>query len=337
MKYNHTLTVNSIGNICKEYHYSFGKTKNITIKVCESGFEICADLSKRIDIDSVLKENAYLFPDGIRKGLLVYILTFSKCLMIDSICLNVDGKEYMELFTEASRPFVFSMIEGDLIRTIPSSFTSEPAINTVLHTTKTQYNQLTAALFAYLYSQSKNLETERFIYLWTAFNGIYGWLSNYIARANGVNLEKYEYKQIIGIQKYLSIGAQTINRNEQTRVACIVKDIISKHDIHKRSDIEQNELANRISQVLTNNDGTKYNLTPYGYMLTQFSYYYRCKLVHGNRPILLFSYSDDKDLHSLCVINSLLIEFIEEYLPLFLDKAYVEKTVIPKTEAIELS
>ena len=57
------------------------------------------------------------------------------------------------------------------------------------------------------------------------------------------------------------------------------------------------------------------HLSAYGYLLTQLSYYFRCKIVHGSKPMLLFAYADDSELHCLQILNELLEKFIDEYLP----------------------
>ena len=98
-----------------------------------------------------------------------------------------------------------------------------------------------------------------------------------------------------------------------------------------------NELSQQISAALINASREKYNLTAYGYLLTQLSYYFRCKIVHGSRPVLLFSHADNKELHALRVINDLLEEFIDDNLYAWFDGEYIKKIVIPKTHKIKLT
>lgn len=64
--------------------------------------------------------------------------------------------------------------------------------------------------------------------------------------------------------------------------------------------------------------------------------YFRCKIVHGSKPVYLFSYADDKELHSLKIINALLEEFIDNNLPLWFDENYIKNIIIPKTNKIKL-
>ena len=46
-------------------------------------------------------------------------------------------------------------------------------------------------------------------------------------------------------------------------------------------------------------------------LLTDFSYYLRCKLFHANRPVELFSFSDDLEIKVLRIVNGLLEEFLD--------------------------
>ena len=58
--------------------------------------------------------------------------------------------------------------------------------------------------------------------------------------------------------------------------------------------------------------------------------------MHGDKPIFLFAYSDDRELHALQIINALLKEVIENNLPQWFDDDYVQNVIIPKTKNIEI-
>jgi hypothetical protein len=230
------------------------------------------------------------------------------------------------------------MVNGALKRNIPASFASEHVSDYLLKTPKSKYGKKISALFAYLGSKSKSYETERFIYLWASFNGMYSWLSDCaVVYSNYVGKNPLpEFKQILIIQDYLGVGHCTKNEKDQTPFAREIVSMLKAVDSDiSKADIEESDLSRRIESVLTQGE-TKYNLTAYGYLLTQLSYYFRCKIIHGSKPIFLFSYDDDGELHALKIINALLEEFIEETLPFWFDDDYIEKNIILKAQTIEI-
>ena len=57
-----------------------------------------------------------------------------------------------------------------------------------------------------------------------------------------------------------------------------------------------------------------FDVTPYGFLLTDYPYYLRCTLFHAERPIELFSFESDWELKSLRIVNFLLEEFLDQNL-----------------------
>lgn len=338
MKHKHILVFNSINKSNIKYTYSFGNTDGVELRICKNGFQITAELTKIYDKEEMLSGNTYMFPDAIRKALLIYLLTYSKGLIIKSITFKIDDEEDTIVFDNEPVPPIYSMIKGDLVRELPEVFINESVIEYLLNTPKSKYDRRIASLFAFLTSKSKIYETERFIYLWTSFNGIYSWLSTYIAEANGVGRYRKEYKQILGIQNFLSIGSDTIVEGDKTRIANSVISILKNYSVSEanRSFFLQEDIAKSIEDKLQKEDGNIYNLSAYGYLITQLSYYFRCKIVHGSKPMLLFAYADDSELHCLQILNELLEEFIDGFLPKCFDNEYIHNTLIPIVQTITL-
>ena len=84
------------------------------------------------------------------------------------------------------------------------------------------------------------------------------------------------------------------------------------------------ELAAKIEETLKKPDSNaKFDITAYGYLLMQFSYYIRCNVIHADKPLALFSYKNDEEMIYLQVVNSLLDEFIGENLHRWFDKKYI--------------
>lgn len=318
-----------------EYVYKFGHTENIKLALSKNGCSISADLNRIYDEEEMLSSGTHLFPDAFKKILLLYLIRYSKALEIKSITFKIDDEEETQTFNSPAHPPIYSMINGNLRRNIPTAFTANTVSNHLLNTPKTKYDSRIASLFAFLCSKSKSYETERFIYLWTSFNAIYGFLSDIVAKAHNVDKYRREHRQIIIMQELLDVGSATINDADKTPIAnqviAILKDV-NPNTVCK-NDFENTEISEKITTVLSQDD-RNYNLSPYGYLLTQFSYYFRCKIIHGSKPIFLFSYDNDREVHSLKIINALLEEFINAFLPSLFDENYINETIRIKAQTI---
>ena len=335
LRHEYVLILNHIGKRPVEYIYNFGSTKGVELLLSKSGVSISVNSEKIYDKTELLSGDTYLFPDAIKKALLIYLIKYNKALKITSITVKIDDDEETLLFDKKVCPPVYSMINGDLYRKIPNKFSDKIVSDHLLKTTKSKYDKRIASLFAFLFSKSKEYETERFIYLWTSFNGMYSWISEFVAKANGVDKYRKEYKQIENFQNFLEVGSGTIKDEDKTKIASIVISVLKNIDAYlvNKNYIESGNLKTGIEKVLKSAGYT--NLTAYGYLLTQLSYYFRCKIVHGSKPLLLFSYIDDRELHSLEIVNNLLEEFIDNNLYLYFDEKYIEEIIKPKAQTIK--
>lgn len=338
-KHLHILTVNNLSKNMTEYTYKFGHTKNIKLLLSKTGFSVSVELNEIYNTEDMLSGDGYLFPDSIRKGLLLYLIEYNKSLNIDSITVKIDDEEEKVTFNKKVKPPIYSMVNGNLQRKIPKLFSNNIVFNYLLNTTKSNYGKRISSLFALLCSKSKEYETERFIYLWTSFNGMYSWLSEFIAQANNTDKYRKECKKIVGLQQFIGVGNETIAEEDISHIADSVISILKEVSAEcvSRSDIEMEKIGEKIKEILNEDSlSKKYNLTAYGYVLTQLAYYFRCKIIHGSKPVYLFSYTTDKELHSLKIINSLLEEFIDDNLPLWFDEKYINDSIIPKVKIIKI-
>lgn len=337
-KHIYKLTINNVGEKSTKYIYDFGSTKNVELILSITGLSITVSLLKEFNKEKILSSDCYLFPDAIKKALLLYLIKYNKALNISLITINIDGHQEELSFSKGDKLPVYSMINGNLQREIPKEFTSDVVFQHLLKTPKSKYDKRIASLFALTCSKSKEYETERFIYLWTSFNGMYSWISEFIAEAKGVDKYRKENKQILGFQQFIGVGKETIVEKDKTRIANTVITILKDIDCEKisKSVIEDKSISKRIEGALCKDTNERYILSAYGYLLTQFAYYFRCKIVHGTKPVYLFSYEDDKELHSLKIINALLEEYIDNNLPLWFDENYINNEIKPTIQKIIL-
>lgn len=316
----------------KEYFVSSDMQKKL---YCEANIPLRQQESRLKNEYQMLSGNSYLFPDSLKKALLLYLLKYGKALMIKSMTVKIDNAEVTEVFYEKAKPLIYSMINGDLQRNIPKDFSSDGVFNYLLKTPKSSYKMDIAALFAFLCSKSKEYETERFIYLWTSFNGMYNYL--YDLASDEIKKSKQENQKIRFILKYFNMKEATISNADKNRLAneviSILKSVKAEHI--DRNFIETTGVKNKIEAVLNKSSGEKYEITAYEYLIVHLAYHFRCKFIHGSKPVILFSYCDDNELHVLKIINDLLEEFIDDNLPHWLDEQYIEDVVKPRIKEIK--
>lgn len=343
-KHIHKIVINSTQatNVLDSYTYDFGNTKNVRVSVAKGYICIEAELQKIYDKQEMLSQNVYLFPDAIKKALLAHIVLFSEHIKIKTISVHIDEDSECVVNTDKGHtPPLYSMVIGKLNRPFSVKWGHTP-ISGIFTQTKSSYDSRTAALFAFICSKCKHYESERFIYLWMAFNGMYNYFALLISDTHSGEKIRQECKKLRYFQRLFSLGDETISDDaEKKRIAQEVTTLIRNESTaitlqFLKSKNGQSFCEKIQSLLVKNQDGKPYNLIPYGYLLTQFSYYYRCNLIHANKPLALFSFADESEICCLRAINSLLEEFIENNLNLWFDSKYVDEYLRPAASSMEI-
>lgn len=325
------IIINNISEKPFSYKYTFSKN-NILIKIYGDALSIETDIGEDYTANQILSTNSYLlFPDAVKKALLLFVMKNSQNLRIWKTCVIKDDKILEEkILRKDEHPFVQSMIFDKLQDNDCLNNWSNNEINGLLKLSKSKYDQRIAALFAFIISQNKVLETDRFIYLWMSFNGMYGYLSSFVP-LHSEEKRHSEQKQLYYIQRYYDLGREKNFSSDNRK--CIAKKLIdflkeSPEKVINKKSLESNtnkELCDKIQSLLAMGNCPKkvIDITVYGYLLIYFSYYFRCNIIHGNQPVDLFSYRDDINVKCLKIINGLLQEFIYNNLHKWFDDVYV--------------
>ena len=250
-----------------------------------------------------------LFKEGIKRSSLIYYLRYQRPLNIHSIIFSADNQQ-IDLTQSL---ILYSLIDQKPIRSIGDCWKDPLILQKVLNyqKSKTALSREMAALYAYLYSKTKKNETERFSYLWMSMNGLYGAISPEIKNNDRVQMGRMLSK--------VQLGSETLTKdNRDSPCRKMMIRLINEKEPITRAYIESksyNSFSEFIASALpTDNNGKSYDLTPYGFLITDFPYYLRCKLFHANKPIELFSFIDDMELKSLRIANGLLEEFLDDNL-----------------------
>lgn len=334
-KHYYKITYNTVSTKKKEFTYDYANTKGIKLLISNNGVAIEYYSSGDNNSQEISENSVRLVSDAVKKAMLFYIIHYSKPLEIKQITVQIDDDIDTVDVTQSNN--VFCMVDKKFLEKLPDQWLNSNSLKGILNYTKTSYDSRIASLFAFLNAKSKTFETERFFYLWMSFNGIYVYISKLFDQANNSKFQKKEYIQIMRLQKVFGLGSCTIGDDaEKSRisheVAGIVKNISVKMNKTFFSTDEGVSLSQSIINVIKSNKN--YDLTAYGYLLTQFSYYHRCNLFHANKPITLFAFKNESELQCLRVINVLLEDFIITTLPNLFDDTYINSVLIPKIKTL---
>ena len=308
-KINYILNINKSAKDLK-FSFSYGNTRNISLALNRIGaiisFDMERDYSKNI-------ENSYLYnllKEAIKRIALLYILQYQKPLEIKKIELFITRQGQKTEIIDLSDSMVFyQMVDKPLLRNINAEWKNRDILQNLLTYQKSKENNLSrafAALYAYLFSKTKKKETERFNYLWIAMNGF---ITVTVGKEN--TSDKQQMNTFVQLYK---IGNRVLkatgnNRSQMGKLTMIqmlnLSEPVTKENLIADSVKPFSEYVKSICK--------KYNfdLTPYGFLLTDFPYFLRCTLFHAHRPIELFSFENDMELKSLRIVNGLIEEFLD--------------------------
>lgn len=334
-KHCYEITINRLRKREHElvYDYSTTSGRGIKLQVSLNAIRIIANLSTQYDNRDIVASTNKIFSDAIKKALLLHIIIYSQNICISSLSIAIDNKKENVIAGGSSTPPVYSLIVDKLVRQIPQSWQTPVLYQKLLSCTKSNQDTRWAAVFAAICAKSKSFEIERFIYLWMAVNGMYNYLAARIEKLRSSNKNDGKEKRISETDKLrwllqlYDLGEEPVTRDDAAKVASDVVGILKTVDLNiikTRSDLSE-KLQEEIEKVLLKKDQTKYKLSAYGYLVISFPYFFRCNIVHANKPLPLFCYSDESELKNIKLINELLENFIDKNLPKLFDENYIEK------------
>ena len=294
--------------------FSYGKTKWIELTVSAAGASADCELGKdyRGQLPDCYLGN--LIKEAMKRASLVYLLQFQKPLSVCSLRLEVidtDGRS--ETVDIQDRFTLYSMITGKLLRPIPSEWKQHDILQIILtyQKSKERMSREIASLYAYLYSKTRQFETERFFFLWMTMNGFFAACD---PANNGKDRNQME-TFVLSVNSSLDVLTRD-NRDRLCRMTTMfLNSVSSPIKIHNIDDQMENSFAEYIRpHIPSKKDGSRYRVSLYTLLLTDYPYYLRCRMFHANRPIELFSFKDDYELKALGIVNNLIEDYLDRNL-----------------------
>lgn len=337
MKYHYCLIINSGKETKTKYKYSYGKTKNIELSLQSNSAFISFTQGVFHDPASVRRSDNAICTDAIKKAMLVHLILYGKPLSIHSLHLSINGSVTEVYHDLKNAPLVYSMINRKLDHNLPSEWKKESLITTILNSPKSSYDGRHNALLSLLIAKSKEYRSEKAMYLWMAMNGFYNYLSEQCKKLPECKLQfRREFKQhellcaVLG-EKY-SVG----NIDERLETL-LFREGISRLRNCKSSiaemDVVLENLFSNIPLEGKTDDGKQYSISQKAFVTVWIPYQIRCRYVHANDALPLFSYSDELLLKVLEITNHYVAKMLEQNLPFWLETKTVteqQKVILAK-------
>lgn len=285
----------------EEFVYKYGN-RTINIKMYDESFLVSFCVVKSLCFKSVKD----LFVDIIKKIYLIYAIYNNKLFNNDSISFYINDK----LIYSIREKVLFSLFDTLNDNKITSSLRDKRIIEKIISYPKSNYDYKIASLFAYICAKSKIYECERLQYYWMAFNGYYNKYKggNKVTQQKLINILLKDHRLISENQEFTS---EEMNKSV-LKIVPIIREIGKDSYFTNRKTTQQDiqKISISIKEKL-NEIGINKNIDPYGYVLTQIPYYYRCNMIHGSEPIKLFLTICENDILIFKFINDILEEFLD--------------------------
>lgn len=327
-KHKYAIEINEFTDSqdCKKYYYSYGNTKDICIALTENSIRVSCEMTVEYDPQRFQNREILLFSDAIRKSLLVYLIIFSKNIEV----ITRQASLFIDNVYQSDIPVtIHSLIPDMHIQDFPTAWSSEKVIENILTYTRSKYDSKISSLFALICAKSKDKENERFMYLWMSINGMY----NYMAKCAGKSTDNDLEKLKLILEKY-DIGKSCLTRKTRKAIARRIISVISKNWDDKVISAESlsdsgshRVIGNAIFSSLSSINSQD-KITPYGYLLLELPYYFRCTYFHANKPVLLYAF--EHELKCLRALNMIMESFLDRELYKYFSGEYNETYISDK-------
>lgn len=227
---------------------------------------------------------------------------------------------------------VYSML-NTMFRNMGPAWRNPAIIQEVCAKTKTRANddRRFAALYALMLSKTKQYQIERFLNLWVAFNGYYGYLS--------ANLKKHTNRK------------QDYKEEDQIRIASCVfgwryDTIISRKEYDAQGLLDKTEklflkIHAPCTELLNEGGNSEWEEALEGLPLVGermeakayillFCYKVRCHYFHGDKPLPIIGFSDELLFYYISQINDYLETLLDAKLPQLFDTEQYQREITPR-------
>ena len=285
----------------------YGKTRSIQISLSKNALRLEVMLTKKYEF----KEGDYahnLLKAILKKAALVHLLKFQTAIEYSNISVQIfeNNQKISDIHLQDSLK-MFYAIDHKLISQIPSDLQSALVLEKIMLSKQLEIEPDMASVINFIFSKASRFETEKFMYLWMAFNGAY----NYHIDCIGKFTDSESEKIALLLNRY-DLGSRLLTKKQRDKYGTLAKAKICQ--IQQPSNKQQVEEVITDLMKLLRTKGIQFDLTCIGYLVGEFSYYLRCSTFHANHRTLLLCYENDHDLKALRIANTFLEDFLNKHL-----------------------
>lgn len=313
-----------INNPSNKYDYAFescfGRTKNILLQIRRNRSMISFSMGVLYSIKDIGEKD--IVKDVLKKAVFSHLLLYGTELKLKRITCSIDHGEYIDIETSS----LFSVIGDQKLERIGELKSADSIISHLLLRSFSSDNAVMSCVSSLLIAESKQYQMERFLYFWMAFNSFY-------KQKNKNDIDQKKYNDLGGlnnilVQYYHSSGFDPKGpRKTREDIAKSAYKAINAWNMKPLTEERLNsECEEQVAAVLKGSEIE--GISPYGYLLTFFSYYLRNSYFHGEKIPKILCYSDDFGLKLLelsnAVIEHFLFQHIIDIVPQTNQKNYME-------------
>ena len=311
--------------------YKYSNTPNIEISVAKTGFYISVYRTVKKDAKESLSDP--LFRDAVKKCCLIQLIKYG-AISFKELYAKIDGAEEM-IYSFEDGPLIYGLC-GDKLCTRMSSDWGATQFNRILHTVKSKENRIDAALYALVMAKSKTYVTEKFIYLWMAMNGLYGYMAEKaFGCMDGKNEKgwiKREYAQLKFMALFYGYQYCTPDNDKVDSFRLQMELALAKTNDFT-SDQAMQQLRKSVEEVLAKFEISD-KMSIEAALLLYFPYLVRCKYFHSEKALPLLCFEEEHPLPVIRVLNLVLEKFLDENLCDWMNEQKLIEDFYPRIEMI---
>lgn len=194
------------------------------------------------------------------------------------------------------------------------------------------YERLFSSLWALVLAKSRENVAERFVNLWMALNGIYGFLASVIWILSAESSKSHSESSCIDcLAIWLDKGSseqekclQLLPKDDNNKV--LTRYVYSSCEPHEMESFDNRVVDTWVSAMKDKDDkspGSKRpHCTPLTYLMLGIGYGFRCSYVHANKPLPVLCFDSGK-IECLREVNKVIEDYLDEHIWLWFDPSYV--------------
>lgn len=199
---------------------------------------------------------------------------------------------------------------------------SKPVLEKAVSLPVSKYDADTAMLFSYIIGKAKDNETEKFLYLYKAFNAMYSKCFSKLFAAT--EKDKKEFNKLKCFAKHCGYGKYQFEikdkteREEKERLVRIRVEQVCRKTFSTKNNNAENakKIIQATAEFFSHPDDKflglkKIDFDAEAYFLLNYIYHVRNNLFHAEKPAVLLAFPDDTLLFSLTSLNTILETFLD--------------------------